>query len=164
MKNSLGICIAFLTQPIIKLLGNSVPLIVQVVDVSRPRVRYTHDRPKRFVLSFSFMVRRLGCRCDTSEVSSRTNGKARRSILPSLIFLLLVTQRHQHTLRDKRMCNCSTYYSSKMASISSNPSGGGLVRLVFILGISKGDYSLSPGVLDPDKRFVMAFDEVSLGS
>lgn len=58
--NSLSVRVSLLQKPVVQLTTDSISLIIQLVDISRASVIYTHDRPQRLCLSLALVRFVLG--------------------------------------------------------------------------------------------------------
>lgn len=90
-------------------------------DIPRPSVSYPHDRPETLRLPFPFMRFRFRC-------------------IPHFIQQVSFSSLYPHPQNGLDLNAPSRIlllYSSRMDSISSKPSGGGLVLFVRILGLKK---------------------------
>jgi hypothetical protein len=56
----LRVRVFFFEEPVIKLLTDGFPLVVEFIDVPRTSMRYAHYRPKGFRLALAFVVFILG--------------------------------------------------------------------------------------------------------
>lgn len=55
LGDEVGVSISLLQQVLIQLLGDRLALVVQLVDISRPLVMKSENRPQRLNLSLSFV-------------------------------------------------------------------------------------------------------------
>jgi hypothetical protein len=55
-SNALFVCIILLEEPVVQFLGNGIPLVVQLINITCPRVVNAEDRPDRLVLALALVT------------------------------------------------------------------------------------------------------------